>query len=118
MIDTSVIVAILAAIAATVGAFFTYRSSIRATTVDARKVDQEAYDQSVKFYQRQLDDANRQIDRITLQMDRLNVQLEKEQDVSNTLRKHVGILQNQVETLNDTIKDLREQLKKPQAFPA
>lgn len=115
--DPAIIVAGISGGVAIVSIIFTYRSSIKATKVDEKKVDQAAYDRAIDFYQKQLDDATKQIDRVTSQMDRLNIQIEKmstqlagEQDISNTLRNQVYTLNTQVRLLNDTIIELRERL--------
>jgi peptidoglycan hydrolase CwlO-like protein len=115
--DPAIIVACISGVVAFTSIVFTYRSSIKATKVDEKKVDQEAYERAMDFSQQQLDYAAKQIDRMTSQIDRLNLQLEsvstqlsKEQDVSNAFRNQVRVLHSQVDILTGTIEDLRIRL--------
>jgi chromosome segregation ATPase len=115
--DPAIVVAGISGGVALMSIVFTYGSSIKATKVDEKKVDQAAFDRAIDFYKKQLDDADKQMDRVTAQMDRLNLQLEsvstqlgKEQDVSNILRNQVRVLQTQVNLLTGTIDDLRTRL--------
>lgn len=112
-----IIIAVVSFFTSIVSGYFVYRASTKATSVEGRKVDQEAFDRAVTFYQRQLDDATKQLDRITTQADRLGMQLEKvmtqlasEQDVSNLLRNQVRSLQLQVEVLSTTLADFRARI--------
>jgi peptidoglycan hydrolase CwlO-like protein len=105
--DVSLSVSIVAALSAIVGAYLTYRSSSRATDVESKKVDQVAYDKAIDYYEKQLDRVTQQVDRLSSQLERVNTQLASEQDVSNTLRNQVRILQGQVELLNETLNQLR-----------
>ena len=122
--DPTVIIAVISAITALIGAFFTYRASVKATNVEDKKVDQEAYDQAILFYQKQLDDANKQIDRVTTQMDRMSASLERvsnqlatEQNVSTSLRSQVRTLDGQIELLRTTVADLRARLQQTTNTP-
>lgn len=118
--DAQVIIATVAAVTAIASAWFTYRASMKASQISEMKVDQEAYDRAVGFYQKQLDDAGKQVDRINLQMerlqtqlDRVSTQLDQEKNTSSILRSQITNLQSQVDTLNGRIIELRTQLDKP-----
>src|SRR5215217_2336572 len=105
--DVSLAVSIVAALSAFACAYLTYKSSIRATDVESKKVDQVAYDKAIDYYEKQLDRVTQQVDRLNSQLEKVTNQLASEQDVSNTLRSQVRILQGQVELLNETLNQLR-----------
>lgn len=114
---TPVVVALVAGLLGAVPGTLAFRASSRANDVNARKVDQEAYDRAIAFHSRMLDEANRQLDRVTAQLDRVTAQLErvnqelsKEQSGSRVLQQQVRALEQTVELLNATIADLRSKL--------
>ena len=106
----AVVVAVVSAIAAITAAVLTYKASKNATAVEDRKVDLDTYTQAVEFYDKQLERVNTQVDRLNLQLDRVTSQLASEQDVSHSLREKVRILQAMVDTLTQTVNDLRASL--------
>lgn len=113
-LDPSILISSLAAVTAISGAYFTYRASLKSTAIAAEKVDQQAYNQAIVFYQRQLSDAGKQIDRLTNQIDRITSQLDRvsaqlsvEQDVSSILRDQVRDLRAQVDGLNQALLTLK-----------
>jgi septal ring factor EnvC (AmiA/AmiB activator) len=115
---TPIVVAVLAGVLGAVPGTLAYRASSRANDVNARKVDQEAYDRAVLFYTKQLDDANKQMDRVRVQIDTLQDQLGKvntrlieEQEASVGLRVQLRGLQSTVDILNRTIDDLKLRLE-------
>ncbi len=115
--DTNVLIAIIAGGAATVGAYFSFRTSKQANAVSKRKVDSEAYDRSQQMYERMLNTQDKELNRLQGQVDRLNRELEQtnhalaqEKDVSSTLRHHVNTLQRQVNIMDETITNMRVQL--------
>jgi peptidoglycan hydrolase CwlO-like protein len=108
----AVVVATLSALAAITAAILTYKASKNATKVEDRKVDLSTYQQAVEFYDKQLERVNGQVDRLNTQLDRVTSQLESEQVVSGSLREKVRILQSTVDTLTQTITDLRNHLAK------
>ena len=110
MTDPSVLVAIVAGIAAVIGAWFSYRASTRATSIETSKVDAAAYERAKTIYEGSLRELERQLERMREQMDRVNQQLYTEQDTSNALRSQLRTLRGHVEELERTVNDLRLQL--------
>lgn len=108
--NAAIVVAIAAASGSIAAAYFSYKASTRATAVEATKVEQDAFDRSVRFYEQQLDRMTSQLDRMNVQMERVTTQLAQEQDVSNALRNHVRTLQIQVDALTQTIAELRARM--------
>lgn len=110
MTDPSVLVAIVAGIAAVVGALFSFRASTRATSLESSKVDAAAYERAKSIYEGSLRELERQLERMREQMDRVNTQLATEQDTSSALRTQLRTLRSHVEELERTVTDLRLQL--------
>lgn len=105
--NPAVVIAAISAVAAVAAALITARTSLRASKVEDRKVDQSAYDQAIGFYEKQLERVTTQMDRLNGQLDRVTTQLASEQDVSNALRNQVRLLQTQVDTLSQMLTDLK-----------
>lgn len=115
---TPIVVAMVAGMLGAIPGALAYKSSKRANAANERKVDQEAYDRAVLFYQRQVDDANKQLDRVQAQVDslqdqlrRVNGQLFDEQEASAGFRSQIRGLQATVDILNSTINDLKVRLE-------
>lgn len=108
--DASLTISIVSAVGSVACAYLVYRSNSRASTIEDRKVDIEAYNKANEYLEKQLDRAMAQADRLQVQVDKLTSQLASEQDVSNTLRNNVRALQSQVQTLNETISELRSRV--------
>ncbi|MER7126734.1 hypothetical protein [Micrococcus luteus] len=112
MIDASVIAAVVAGLAAVVGAWFSYRASTRATAVEGSKVDAAAYERARAIYESALQTLEDQLVKLRERMTELNQQLAQEQDTSNAMRAQIRELRSQVDLLEDTVTDLRLQLSK------
>lgn len=110
MTDPSVLVAIVAGVAAIVGAIFSYRASTRATSIESSKVDAAAFERAKSIYEGSLRELERQLERMREQFDRVNAQLATEQDTSSALRSQLRTLRSHVEELERTVNDLRLQL--------
>ncbi len=108
--DAAVIVAVVAAVPGVAGAVFAARASsranqiaLRASMLDERKVDAQAYKDAQEIYERALAQLRGQIDR-------LSEQLAQEQDVSNTLRNQVRTLQQTMLQMEQAQQAMRLQL--------
>lgn len=110
MTDPSVLVAIVAGLAAVLGAFFSFKASTRATSIESSKVDAAAYERAKSIYEGALRELERQLERMREQLDRVNTQLANEQDTSNAMRLQMRTLRSHVEELERTVTDLRLQL--------
>lgn len=99
LISPAVLAAVVAAIAAIIGAWLTYRSSSRANAVQDRKVSIEDFDAQQERYRKLLAEQDRVIEKIQAQMDRLQDQLAREQEVASTLRSHIRTLQGEIDDL-------------------
>lgn len=110
MTDPTVIVSVVAGIAAIIGSIFSFKASTRATAIESSKVDAEAYTRAKTIYQDALDEMEKQLERMRTQMDRVNAQLASEQDASNAMRTQIRTLRTHVEDLERTVADLRLQL--------
>jgi chromosome segregation ATPase len=115
MSNAASIGAVLAALAAVIGAALSYRASTRANATSDRKVDLEEFRDQQTRYKEMLSEADRHIDRIRSQLDRVQDQLGREQDVSNLLRNEVRSLQGQVDMLERTMSRNYREIKPPPA---
>ncbi len=123
-VDRNLLIALLGFVGSLVAAYLAYRTATQANRISATKVDAEAYDRSVTFYEKVLADAEKQIERMRQQVDRLNDQLDRvnaqlatEQDLSNAARDQIRTLRTQVMTLETMLADLRSQLGQQQQHP-
>lgn len=91
--------AIVAALAAIVAAYLTFRSSSKANATNDRKVDLEEHREAVDRLKKIIEEQDKHVDRVRTQLDRVQDQLAKEQDVSSALRQSLYNLQDQVNEL-------------------
>ena len=104
---TPIVVALIAATAASVPGILAWRASSRANATSDRKVDAEAFDRAAALYDKALAAAERETERLRSQVERINAQLAQEMDVSNVLRNQVRTLESQVRTLESLVAELR-----------
>lgn len=97
--DTSIIVAGIAAAVATATAVGTYRAAASANKANARKVDLEEHRDALERMRKIIEEQDRHIERVRSQLDRVQEQLAREQDVSMALRAQIRSLQDQVDEL-------------------
>ncbi|MEV0382435.1 hypothetical protein [Nonomuraea sp. NPDC050643] len=114
MSDPSVLAAIVAGLAAVVGAWFAYRASTKANQLADRKVDMEAYDRNIVYYEKLIANLEKDVERFRTSVDRVNAQLAQEQDVSNALRNQVRTMQAQLDLLERTLNEYRTSPARPQ----
>lgn len=114
MTDPSVLVAIIAGMAAVIGAGFSFRASTKANQLADRKVDMEAYDRNIVYYEKLIANLEKDVERFRTSVDRVNAQLAQEQDVSNALRNQVRTMQSQLDLLERTLNDYRTSPARPQ----
>lgn len=108
--DTSIVVSIVAAIAAFGAAVLTYRSTAQANASNQRKVDLEEHRDAIERLRKIIEEQDRHVERVRVQLDRVQDQLAREQDVSNALRSTVRHLQEQVDELTRSRRQLEEML--------
>lgn len=108
--DTSIIVAGIAAGVSAGTAFLTFRSASAANKANAKKVDLEEHRDALARMRQIIEEQDRHIERVRSQLDRVQEQLAREQDVSMTLRVQIRSLQNQVDELMRSRARLEEML--------
>ncbi|WP_157253225.1 hypothetical protein [Nonomuraea typhae] len=109
-------VSIVAGVSAVVGAGFSFRASTRANQLAERKVEQEAYDKNIAYYEKLVARLEKDLDQLRATVDRANDQLAHEQDVSKALRDQIRTMQRQLDILERTLNELRGSTDRPQAM--
>lgn len=97
--DTSIVVAGIAAGVSAGTAFLTFRSASHANAASAKKVDLEEHRDAISRLKLIIDEQDRHVERVRAQLERVQEQLAREQDVSMTLRAQIRSLQEQVDSL-------------------
>lgn len=109
--DSSDIATIVVALIAVPGAIFAsvvaLMNNKRASAIENRKVDQEAYDRAVKFYREQLEFFDAQLDKMRTQIESMSGELADERVTSATLRAKVATLEGQLAMLKQTLATMR-----------
>ena len=77
---TPIVVALIAATAASVPGILAWRASSRANATSDRKVDAEAFDRAAALYDKALAAAERETERLRSQVERINAQLAQENE--------------------------------------
>lgn len=108
--DTSILVASIAAGVSLATAVLTFRAAAGANRANARKVDLEEHRDALERMRKIIEEQDRHIDRVRSQLDRVQEQLAREQDVSNALRLQIASLQLQVNELMRSRARLEEML--------
>lgn len=98
--DSSIWIAIIALGGSALTAWFGYRSSTKANNTNDRKVDLDVHKDAIAALKEIIQEQDRHVDRIKVQMNEVHIQLAREQDVSQTLRQQIRMLQEQVDELN------------------
>ncbi len=97
--DTSIVVAGVAAAVSAGTAVLTFRSAAAANRANAKKVDLEEHRDALARMRQIIDEQDKHIERVRAQLDRVQEQLAREQDVSMALRTQIRSLQSQVDEL-------------------
>lgn len=108
--DTSIVVAAIAALVSVATAILTFRSAAAANRATAKKVDLEEHRDALARMRQIIEEQDRHIERVRSQLDRVQEQLAREQDVSMALRVQIRSLQNQVDELMRSRARLEEML--------
>lgn len=97
--DTSIVVAGIAAAVSAGTAALTFRVGAAANTANAKKVDLEDHRDALARLRQIIDEQDRHVERVRAQLERVQEQLAREQEVSMALRLQILSLQNQVDEL-------------------
>lgn len=97
--DTSIVVAGIAATVSGATAVLTWRAATAANVANAKKVDLEEHRDALGRMRQIIDEQDKHIERVRTQLERVQEQLAREQDVSMTLRVQIRSLQTQVDEL-------------------
>lgn len=98
-VETSILVASLAAGISGFTAVLTYRAARGANQATARKVDLEEHRDAIDRLKKIIEEQDKHVERVRMQLDRVQEQLAREQDVSMALRMQIHTLQDQVDGL-------------------
>jgi predicted RNase H-like nuclease (RuvC/YqgF family) len=108
---TGNVAAIVAGIAAIIGAILTYRAGSQANRISATKVDSEAYDRAQVIWEKALTHSDREIDQLRKYVERLEEQLFRERESSDELRRVVARLKDTVARMERHNAHLRQLLR-------
>lgn len=108
--DTSIVVAGIAAGVSALTAGLTFRQASRANAANDRKVDLEEHRDALERMRKIIDEQDKHVERVRSQLDRVQEQLAREQDVSMALRMQIRSLQDQVDELMRSRARLEEML--------
>jgi peptidoglycan hydrolase CwlO-like protein len=98
-LDTSIVVAGIAAGVSLGTAGLTYRAAASANKANSRKVDMEEHREALERLRKIIEEQDKHVERVRSQLDRVQEQLAREQDVSMALRAQIRSLQEQVDDL-------------------
>lgn len=93
---TGNVAAIVAGIAAIIGAILTYRASSQSNRISATKVDNEAYDRAQVIWDKALAHSDREIGKLREYVERLETELRRSGEANEQLRQTVSALKETV----------------------
>lgn len=109
--DAATITALGAVVVAIISGGFTYRASSKASSIDHRKVDAEAYDRATRLWEKNLEFSERQVRELREHVDRLEAELRRREDVEESLRRTVNRMRLTIQRLEYNNQLLRAQLR-------